>query len=221
MTGVSAHYSRFRVTRISLDAQDLGQFDLSPMLAASQLLADAKVDVITWNGTSASWLGLETDEKLAAAITAETGVAASTCILSLMDAMRRMGVKRYGLVSPYTADVQDKIVNNFSALGFELAGERYFDLSDNFSFATVAKDDLAAAMRMVAAERPDAIIVLCTNLDGAAVAGDVEAQTGVPVLDSVVVTLWGALRTVGHPTTGLAPWGEALNRLTSPDSRNG
>jgi maleate isomerase len=221
MAGVTAHYSRFRVTRISLDAQDLGQFEPSPMLAASQLLADAKVDVITWNGTSASWLGLETDEKLAAAITAETGVAASTCILSLMDAMRRMGVKRYGLVSPYTADVQDKIVNNFSALGFELTGERHFNLSDNFSFATVAKADLAAAMRTVAAGRPDAIIVLCTNLDGAAVAADIEAQTGVPVLDSVVVTLWGALRAAGHPTTGLAPWGEALSRLTFPDSRNG
>jgi maleate isomerase len=221
LDATTAHFSRFRVTRISLDTEDLDQFDPSPMLAASRLLADAKVDVITWNGTSASWLGLKTDEKLAADIAAETGIAASTCILSLMDAMKRMGVRRYSLVSPYTTDVQDKIVDNFSRLGFELADERHFGLSDNFSFATVTRNQLGAAMRTVAAAKPDAILVLCTNLDGAAVAADIEAETGVPVLDSVVVTLWGALRTAGRTTAGLAPWGQALSRIQFPDSHSG
>jgi maleate isomerase len=68
-------------------------------------------------------------------------------------------------------------------------------------------------MRSAAADRPDALLVLCTNLDGAAAAGKIEAETGVPVLDSVVVTLWGALRTAGRPTAGLAPFGRALSRL--------
>lgn len=213
LADTTAHFSRFRVTRISLDAADLDQFDPAPMLAASRLLADAKVDVITWNGTSASWLGLETDERLAAQITRETGIAASTCVLSLMDALKRLGAKRYGLVSPYTADVQAKIVDNFSRLGLALGTERHFDLSDNFSFATVPGGDLASAMRSAAADRPDALLVLCTNLDGAAAAGEIEAETGVPVLDSVVVTLWGALRTAGRPTAGLAPFGRALSRL--------
>ena len=221
LDGATAHFSRFRVTRISLDTQDLGQFDPAPMLSASQLLADAKVDVITWNGTSASWLGLETDENLAARITSETGIVASTCILALMDAMKRMGVKRYGLVSPYTQDVQDKIVDNFSNLGFELAAEHHFGLSDNFSFATVARRDLAAAMRAVAVAKPDAILILCTNLDGAAVASEIEAETGVPVLDSVVVTLWGALRATNRPTAGLAPWGRALSRIPLPQHQHG
>ena len=32
--------------------------------AGSELLAHAKVDVIAWNGTSASWLGFDRDERL-------------------------------------------------------------------------------------------------------------------------------------------------------------
>jgi maleate isomerase len=213
LDNTTVHFSRFRVTRISLDPRDLSQFESSSMLSASRLLADAKVDVIAWNGTSASWLGLEKDEKLVADITRETGIAASTCVLSVVDAMKRMGAERFGLISPYTAEVQEKIVENLSRLGLQLAAERHFGLSDNFSFAAVAREKVAAAMRAVAAAKPDAILVLCTNLDGAEVAADIEGDTGVPVLDSVVVTLWGALRAAGRPATGLAPWGRTLSKL--------
>ena len=53
----SAHFSRFRVRKIALSDDALQQFDLAPILAAADLLADAKVQVIAWNGTSAGWLG--------------------------------------------------------------------------------------------------------------------------------------------------------------------
>ena len=54
---VSAHFSRFRVTEIALTGDALAQFDDRPILAAAELLAHAKVDVIAWNGTSSAWLG--------------------------------------------------------------------------------------------------------------------------------------------------------------------
>src|SRR5512141_2147437 len=66
--GCSAHFARFRVTEISLSAQALGQFDDSKILAAAELLADAKVDVIGWSGTSSGWLGFEADQRLIARI---------------------------------------------------------------------------------------------------------------------------------------------------------
>ena len=64
LPGVSVHYSRFKVTEIGLGAGALGQFDEGPVMAAAQLLADAKVDVIGWSGTSAGWLGFDRDERL-------------------------------------------------------------------------------------------------------------------------------------------------------------
>ena len=57
LPGVSAHFSRFTVTEISMRDQSLNQFDDSKILEAARLLADAHVDVICWSGTSASWLG--------------------------------------------------------------------------------------------------------------------------------------------------------------------
>src|SRR6202044_2218756 len=61
---VSAHFGRFRVTEIALSEKALAQFDDEEILAGAALLADAKLDVIGWNGTSSAWLGFEADERL-------------------------------------------------------------------------------------------------------------------------------------------------------------
>ncbi|MCR9170833.1 MAG: Asp/Glu/hydantoin racemase, partial [Rhodobacteraceae bacterium] len=63
---VSAHFARFRVVKISMEDDALGQFTNEPMLAAADLLADAKVQSICWNGTSSGWLGFDTDRTLIA-----------------------------------------------------------------------------------------------------------------------------------------------------------
>ena len=61
---VSVHFGRFKVTEIALSQEALQQFDDTEILRAADLLAHAKVDVIAWNGTSASWLGFDRDERL-------------------------------------------------------------------------------------------------------------------------------------------------------------
>jgi maleate isomerase len=67
--GISVHFSRFKVTEIALSDAATRQFDHSEILRAAELLAHAKVDVIAWNGTSASWLGFDRDERLCERIT--------------------------------------------------------------------------------------------------------------------------------------------------------
>ena len=72
---VTAHFSRFKVTEIALsEPRPTGSSTTSEILRAAELLAHAKVDVIAWNGTSASWLGFERDERLCERITASTGI---------------------------------------------------------------------------------------------------------------------------------------------------
>ena len=103
---VSAHFARFTVTEISLTRQALGQFDVSRILDAAGQLADARVDVIGWSGTSAGWLGFERDEALCRQLTEATGIPATTSVLALNEILAKTGVRRLGLVSPYTDDVQ-------------------------------------------------------------------------------------------------------------------
>jgi maleate isomerase len=205
--GVTAHFSRFRVTEIALDAAALSQFDASVMLPAADLLGDARVDAIAWNGTSASWLGVGRDKSLCEAITARTGVPATTSTLACIDAARALGARRVGLVSPYTDDVQRRIGDVWAEEGIAPHAERHLGLRDNFSFGEVSPATIADMIRSVAAQGADAVVVLCTNLDGAAIAASLERELDIAVLDSVAVTLWRTLDLAGGDIGALARWG--------------
>jgi maleate isomerase len=211
MADLSMHVSRFPVTEIALDQAALQQFDDAPILSAATLLTHAKVDVIAWNGTSASWLGLDHDRRLVERIEAETGTPATTCVLGLFDLFRRFGVRRIGLVTPYTADVQARIVERYRAEGVDCTFERHLDIRDNYAFGTVPEETIATMVREAAASRPDAIVILCTNLRGARVAAAIEAETGVLVFDSIAVTLWAALVRIGAHHGGVRGFGQIFD----------
>jgi len=215
LDGITAHFSRFRVTEIALDAAALSQFDASVMLPAVDLLADAKVDVIAWNGTSASWLGIYRDRNLCQAITARTGVPATTSTLACIDAVRTLGARRIGLVSPYSDDVQRRIGDVWAEEGIAPHAERHLGLRDNFSFGDVTPTTIADMIRAVAAEGADAVVILCTNLDGAAVAASLEQELDIAVLDSVAVTLWRTVGLAAGDIRALAPWGRIFQASVS------
>ena len=195
--GLSVHFSRFRVTAIDEEAS-ARQFRVEPMLEAARLLADARVDVICWNGTSGGWEGLDADRALAAAIEAGTGTPVTTGTLSLLDAFAELGVRRYGLVCPYLDSIAESIRRTLDAAGFECAAVRNEGVSTNFEFALIEPERIAGRVREVASARPDAAAVFCTNLRGWELAEPLSAELAIPVLDSVVVCLWGALRAAGR-----------------------
>jgi maleate isomerase len=208
--GISAHFSRFRVTEIALDADALNQFDASLMLPAADLLADAKVDAIAWNGTSASWLGIERDQSLCASIGARTGKPATTSTLACIDAVRSSRAQRIGFVTPYTDDVQARIGKIWADAGFVCHSERHLGLRDNFSFGQVAPAVITDMIRAVAADGCDAVVVLCTNMEGAAIAAALEHELQIVILDSVAVTLWRTMLLAGADPTILSRWGRVF-----------
>ena len=193
LPGVSAHFARFPVTEIALSPGALGQFDQAPILQAAQLLAHAKVDVIAWNGTSAGWLGFDRDEALVEAITAATGIPATTAMLAINTLLRRMNAQRLAIVTPYTDDVQARILANYEASGFPCVAERHAGLRDNFAFAELPSAEIEAMFLAVAEAKPDAIAAICTNMDASVLAPALETRLGIPVLDSIACTLWGAM----------------------------
>ncbi|UWF78758.1 hypothetical protein JRG78_11830 [Microbacterium sp. EF45047] len=142
------------------------------MRAAAELLATADVDVIAWNGTSGSWLGVDHDRAIA-------------------------------------ADVNEQVAARYAEHGIAVAGHHALGLSDNESFGRVVPESLVEPSLALAEAGPDALVYLCTNLYGAPITEQVEKRTGVPVLDSVAVTLWHCLVLAEAPL--LDPkWGRLL-----------
>ena len=217
ISDVTAHFSRFKVTEIALSDTALRQFDDSEILRAAELLAHAKVDVIAWNGTSASWLGFDRDERLCERITASTGIRACTTVLAYRDLLRRLSSRRIGLVTPYTADVQEKIIANWGSQGLPCTAERHVSLRDNFSFAEVPEAEVARLIEEVVREGCDAVAVVCTNMRGAAAAEPIERKHKVTVLDSIAVTLWACLVSTSVDPSRIRGWGSLFTNPALAD----
>ena len=213
LPAASAHFGRFRVTEIALSDQALGQFDDSEILRAAELLSHAKVQSIGWNGTSAGWLGFEADERLCRRITETTGIPACTSVLALNEIFQLRGVNRFGLVTPYTDDVQAAIVKNYAGSGFQCVAERHLRKQDNFSFSEVTADEIRGMVREVAKEKPQAITVFCTGLRAAPLVDELEAETGIPIYDTIATVVWKSLKLAGADPKRITGWGRLFQEV--------
>jgi maleate isomerase len=85
--------------------------------------------------------------------------------------------------------------------------DRRLEDAGNFSYAEYAPQTIAEIVRGVATAGPQASIVLCTNLRGAPVAGALELELGVPVIDSVAITAAATMRQVGLDASAIRGYG--------------
>ncbi|KAF4416059.1 maleate isomerase [Fusarium acutatum] len=215
----SLHFARFRVTKIELSDNSKSQFTLESMLEAVGLLADAKVDIIGWSGTSASWLGFSSDETLCQMIENTTGIPATSSVLAMRDILLHSMAPEIGLVTPYLTDVNAAIRENFATEGLSIAGTRSqcSGLTSNFDFAAVQEKDLDEMVAQVVKNGARVILIMCTNLGAAQRAIFWERKYSITVLDSVATVLYGMLQQLGMETSGLASeWGSLFNIETEP-----
>jgi maleate isomerase len=211
VAGVSWHVARFRVTRLDTSPEALAQFQAAPLLAAADLLMDARMDAVCLNATAACYTGMAHDRALVAALQ-ERGIAADTAMLALLDLLAAAGTQRIGLVTPFLHDVQAATIRVLAEEGVEVVAERHLDDPGNFSFARFTEEEVTALTREVArAPGVQAVAIISTNLRGARPAVVVEAETGVPVLDTCATAVWGALRRAGVAPSVVRGWGRLFD----------
>lgn len=169
---VTVHFARIPVTHISLSETSTSQFTPQALAAAASLLADAAVDAIGWSGTSAGWLGFASDVAICDAITAATGLPATTSTLALNKALEATGASMakgtttttttttgtgtlalsLGLVTPFAPDVQRRIIDTYAAEGRGVAvvvADACLDITGNRLIADVGEDVLDACVSAV------------------------------------------------------------------------
>lgn len=207
LPNVSAHFTRLRVTEISVADGALAQFNPAPMLEAAALLADARPHAIIWNGTSGGWLGLDADRRIRDALKQELGLPVSTVTLALVELLQARGYRRIAFVTPYTTDVQKRIIDTYSAAGFDCVAAPCLGISENFAFAEVPVQAMERLVEDTLAARPDVIIPYCTNLAATREVPRWEARYGVPVFDSVSVATRAGLELAGISPKLIEGWG--------------
>jgi maleate isomerase len=191
-----------------LDA-DRDQFTVPTMVAAAASLADAYMDAILWNGTSACWNGIASDHEMCAAITEATRLPASTSTLAQFDVLERFGVERFALAVPYRDDVTARTADTYAEGGYRAVSRANLALTVGKEMADVPIATIRELIR--AADSPEAqcVVVICTGLPAALAVAEMERELGKPIFDSVAVTFWKALQMVEVPSE-ISGWGSLL-----------
>lgn len=208
----TAHFSRFKVTEISMSSAGLAQFERETFLQAAELLSHAFMHVIAWNGTSAAWRGFDEDVSFCQDVSERFGVPATASMLALNLVLNHINVRRLGIVTPYSDAVQSKILQNYRDAGFDTVAERHSGIEVNFEFSKIPAQEVGRMAHEVAQSKPEAMIIICTNLNCAHIVPQLEAELGIPIFDSTSVVVWHALRLAGVNTSCIRDWGSLFTQ---------
>jgi maleate isomerase len=107
------------------------------------------------------------------------------------------GVKRIGVITPYMPVGDAQVRRFFGESGFEVDGLVGLACPSPVAIAHVAAARLRAAVLELDSPGVDAIVQVGTNLAMAALAAEMEAALGKPVLAINTATYWHALRSNG------------------------
>lgn len=196
---IITHFSRVKVTQITSSPSADSQFALESMLSAASLLADAQVNIIGWGGTSAGWLGIDTDTEFCRAVEKQFGIPAYSSTLALFQQLKTLQLDSVGLITPYTSTLNDAITRNFAAAGVRtVTSYQPLNLTNNIEIGNVLTQDLETPILQVVTADPTlcAATTFCTNLQAAHVARRWEEKYNVWVLDSVTSLIWGLFWTL-------------------------
>lgn len=145
----------------------------------------------------------------------KTGIRATSSVLALNRLLRVCGIRKLGLVTPYTWDVQAAIVRNYEEIGVGIGGgmERYLSVVRNTDIAEIGEEVLDGLVEEVVKGGAQAVTTFCTNLVAAQKVRIWEERYRMPVFDTVTTVVWDMLRVCGVDVSALEEdWGMMYGR---------
>jgi maleate isomerase len=165
--------------------------------AASLILAGGRLDVLAYGCTSGTMV-IGEDEVFARLRAARPGIACTSPPTAALAALQALGLRRIAVLTPYTEGVNHRVVEYFTARGLDIAAFGAFNKESDAEIATIAPASIVATAQALDAPDIEGIFLSCTGLRGAAVANELEARLGKPVVTSNQAMAWHAMRLAGH-----------------------
>ena len=181
----------------------------------SKLLGDARVEVVALAQTSASLFDDEYDAKVKALMSRNAGVPAVTSAEAIGEAVRALGAKRVGIVTPYSTQVIENAKRYYERkYGLQVLGMEGFGATDAYAIGKLDADIAFEGMRRVDTPQIEVLIVPGGNFPTMPWIAAWERAFGKPVITTNQAALWGALGVMklNNPLPGLGRLLEQMPR---------
>ena len=202
--GVTNHISRIRIPNVPLQSDE----DFNRLIALIKAAQDEAVDSVMScepdylvMGISAEtfWGGYAASRKLKAHLAEKTGLPISMGSEAAEAALKLLGAKTIGVVTPYWPVGDQNVIRFFGEAGFTVKRIEGLKCASPVDIAHVSEGRLRAALAKVDGDDVDALVQVGTNLAMAHLAGEAEVWMARPVLAINTAIYWHAMRHAGIP----------------------
>jgi maleate isomerase len=173
-------------------------------------LETADVSLIVFACTSGSFIkGLHFDKEIIKEIEEETHIKATTTSTAVVEALKRLKVKRIAVGTPYPDDVNEKGKRFLEANGFEVTKIAGLNITEAVEFGKQEPYTAYALGRKIDTEDTECIFLSCTNFRTIEIVDPLEKRLGKPVVSANQATLWHIL-SLAHLGISLPGYGTLL-----------
>jgi maleate cis-trans isomerase len=188
--GVGIHISRLRMT--GAWRKPPGEL-MKSLVEAAEALSDTKPDIIVFHCTANSMEnGLAGEAALVETIQSASGCRTITTAQAITEALKRFGIRKLVLISPYVQQTNEHEVKYLAEAGFTVLHELGLGLESDGYVAVTPQQWINVVQENT---RPDAegYLLSCTNTRTIEVIDDLERELDKPVITSNQATLWACL----------------------------
>lgn len=194
--GVSVHVARVISEGIEGTIDSLASM-VKNVGEAVKEVAKARVDVICFGCTSASFFGgYKSDEELMRTMAEIGGIPAFTTSTAVLEALNALNIIRISVATPYTREINEKLRLFLTENGFQVTRIEGLLLKDVWEHACVSPDVIYGLAREVNVADAEGVFISCTQLQAVDIIEELERDIQKPVITAIQTSIWMALRKV-------------------------
>ena len=173
-------------------------------------LPDQKIDCVAYGCTSGT-IAAGYDTIKSKIHLAKPDAKVTTPITSTIKALKKLGIKKISIFTPYTKAINDSVVNYFKKENISVNSLTYFDIASDLDIGKVDENYLFQVLSKIDLEDSDALFVSCTALPVLSIIDKLEKKLNKIILSSNQTLIWDALSLIGNkdPVVGFGKIFEA------------
>jgi maleate isomerase len=164
---------------------------------AKDILPDQKLDCVAYGCTSGTVAaGYDLIKKKVNFAKPEAKV--TTPITSAIKALRKLGIKKISIFTPYTKMINNSVLDYFKNENIIVNSLTYFNIDSDLDIGKIDQTYLFEVLSNIDLEDSDALFVSCTALPVLSIIDKLEKKLNKIVLSSNQTLIWDSLNAIGY-----------------------